>query len=271
MTIQKSPREIASCTPLDSSFAQRPALSLVTADDSALAPCIALVGCDGSGKSTLARDLVALLEQQAPTRAMYLGLGTGDLGRKIGQVPLIGRIVERFLTSKAKRAHEGDARAAERKASDKRLPGLVTALAMFAFSLARQRRFRKVLDYRRQGVQVVTDRYPQAEIPGSFDGPGLSWMRKGSALVERLASRERALYDGMAAYRPTVVIRLNVDVDTAMGRKADHERAMLEKKLAVMPTLRFGGAQIVDVDATRPYREVLDTVRGVLRRHGLQT
>ena len=229
---------------------------------------MALIGCDGSGKSTLASDLVALLNREAPTRSMYLGLGTGDLGRRIGGIPLIGPIAERFLTGKASKAHEGQA-ASRRNNTEKRLPGLATALAMFGFSLARYRRFRQVLGYRRQGVQVITDRYPQAEVPGSFDGPGLSWTRKGSALVERLAQRERALYEDMASYRPTLVIRLNVDVDTALARKSDHQRAMLEKKIAVVPTLRFGGAQIVDVDATRPYHDVLEGIRAVLRRHGM--
>jgi thymidylate kinase len=225
-----------------------------------MAPSVALVGCDGSGKSTLASDLAAVLNRQAPTRTMYLGLGTGDLGRRIGTLPLIGPLAERYLAGKASKAHAGP---------DKRLPGLVTALAMYAFSLARLRRFRKALDYRRHGVQVITDRYPQAQVAGSFDGPGLSWTRKGSALVERLAAREHALYAGMSAWRPTVVIRLNVDVDTALARKSDHERGMLEKKIAVVPTLDFAGAQIVDVDATRPYHEVLETVLAVLRRHGL--
>ncbi len=260
MTLHKSPREIASYASLDSPLAQ-----ISSSTRTGLAPCVALIGCDGSGKSTLTRDLVMLLGRRAPTRSMYLGLGTGDLGRRIGEIPVIGRVFERFLTGKAKKAHDGkgDGRA------EKRLPGLATALAMYGFSLSRHRRFRQVLGFRRDGVQVITDRYPQAEVPGSFDGPGLSWKRKGSALVERLALRERALYEDMAAYRPTVVIRLNVDIDTALGRKSDHQRDMLEKKLAVVPTLRFAGAHIVDVDATRPYHEVLETVLAVLRRHGL--
>lgn len=255
MTMHNPPREIAYSPRRAAPFPSTSARSRP-----GLAPCVALVGCDGSGKSTLARDLVSLLDRQAPTRSMYLGLGTGDLGRRIGELPLIGGIAERYLSGKARKAHDGP---------EKRLPGLVTALAMYGLSLARLRRFHKVLDYRRHGVQVITDRYPQAEVPGSFDGPGLSWTRKGSALVERLASRERALYAGMSAWRPTVVIRLNVDVDTALARKSDHQRDMLEKKIAVVPTLGFAGAYIVDVDATRPYREVLETVLAVLRRHGL--
>jgi thymidylate kinase len=267
MTIHQSPRDLSSgivSQPSGASFSA-PRNQAGIRSRSPLAPCVALIGCDGSGKSTLASDLVSVLDRRSPTRSMYLGLGTGDLGRRIGEIPLVGRLAERFLTGKAKKAHDGKSTGKE-----KRLPGLATALAMFGFSLARRRRFRQVLDFRRQGVQVITDRYPQAEVPGSFDGPGLSWLRKGSALVERLATRERALYAEMAAYRPTLVIRLNVDVDTALARKSDHQRDMLEKKLAVVPTLRFGGAQIVDVDATRPYREVLESVLAVLRRHGLE-
>jgi hypothetical protein len=225
------------------------------------APCLALIGCDGAGKSTLAADLTKRLNRLAPTRSVYLGLGTGDLGRRIGQLPVLGPIAERFFTAKAKKAHDGSA---------KRLPGLVTASAMFAFSLLRLRRFRKVLAYRDGGIQVVTDRYPQAEVAGTFDGPSLAWTRKGSPLVEKLATRERVLYEDMSAFQPTLVIRLNVDADTALARKGDHERAQLERKLAVIPTLLFGGAPIVDIDATLPYHVVLAAILDVAARYGLQ-
>jgi thymidylate kinase len=226
----------------------------------ALAPCVALVGCDGSGKSTLTRDLTALLDREMPTRSVYLGLGTGDLGRSIGRLPLVGRTLERFLTARAGKAHSGH---------NKRLPGLATALVMFAFSLARRRRFEHGLDFRKRGIRVISDRYPQAELAGRFDGPGLAWTRRGSPLVERLADRERQLYEDMAAYRPTLVVRLNVDVETALARKADHRRELIEKKLAIVPTLTFGGARIVDVDATRPYPEVLAAVHALVQREVL--
>lgn len=232
--------------------------------DTSLAPCVALIGCDGAGKSTLARDLAALLNQRSPTQTVYLGLGTGDLGRRIGRIPVIGAMVERFLTSKAKKAHAGG-EVTEVVRGEKRLPGLLTALVIFGLSLVRRRRFGHALALRRQGISMITDRYPQAELAGGFDGPGLAWTRRGSPLVERLAAAEHRLYQGMAAHRPTLVIRLNVDVDTALARKSDHPRALLQKKLAVVPTLRFNDAPIFDVDATRPYPEVREAVIAILQ------
>jgi thymidylate kinase len=255
MTIHTTPGSVAFSSPFETASPY-----LAARSDARMAPCVALIGCDGSGKSTLAHDIVALLDRQAPTRSMYLGLGTGDLGRRIGHIPVIGAVLERYLTGKANKAHAP---------REKRLPGLVTALAMYGFSLARMRRFRQMLAMREQGVRIITDRYPQAELAGGFDGPSLAWSRKGSPLVERLAAREHRLYKEMASYRPTLVIRLNVDVDTAFARKSDHPRELLEKKIAMVPTLRFGGAHIIDIDATRPYPEVLETVLALVQMEAI--
>jgi hypothetical protein len=103
---------------------------------------------------------------------------------------------------------------------------------------------------------IVTDRYPQLEVPGLHDGPILA----GVAPTARLAAmqaEERALYAEMAAYQPTLVIRLHVDVDTVMARKPDHDRALIARKVETVPLLTFNGAPIVDIDATIPYDEEL--------------
>jgi thymidylate kinase len=93
-------------------------------------------------------------------------------------------------------------------------------------------------------------------VPALFEGPGLSAARAESAAVRRLAARERALYEWMASYRPDLVVRLNVDVETALARKPDHKRSLIERKVAVLPQLRFNGAPILDLDGRRPYEEV---------------
>ena len=208
-----------------------------------LAPLIALVGADGSGKSTLLGDVVAHVRKTRKAEAGYLGLGSGPLGERIKAWPLIGPPLERFLSARAKQARTPGAR----------IPGLLTALVLYRYSLKRKKRFDHMLALRQQGIAVVTDRYPQIEVPGYYDGPGLSAARAEGPVVRWLAARERRLYEEMAAYLPTLVVRLNIDIATALARKPDHERGLLEMKIAATPKLTFNGAPIVEIDATQPF------------------
>lgn len=219
------------------------------------APLIALIGCDGSGKSTLSADLVHSLATGRRVESCYLGLGSGTIGAKIRRWPLVGAAVERRLADKAART----------RSTAERIPGLATALVVYAFSLLRVRRFRRMIALREAGVTVLTDRYPQVEIPGFYDGPGLSAARASSRAVAWLAARERRHYQWMAGHRPTLVIRLNIDVATAIARKPDHDPALLARKVAVTPELRFGGAPIADLDARAPYPQVLGAARELVR------
>jgi thymidylate kinase len=107
---------------------------------------------------------------------------------------------------------------------------------------------------------VVADRYPQIEVPGFYDGPGLSAAHTSNPLILWLAARERALYQLMAAQLPTLVLRLNISMETALARKPDHEPDLLARKIAVTPRLTFNGAHIVEIDANRPYDDVLAAV-----------
>lgn len=212
----------------------------------ALAPLIAIVGCDGAGKSTLSSDVAGWLGTNHAVALCYLGLGTGDIGERIKRWPLIGPALEAKLANKAKQT----------RTVGKKIPGILTALVVFGFSLARQRRFRKVMALRRHGTTVITDRYPQTEVMGFYDGPGLSAAQAGGPVVAWLAARERRMYDVMASYRPDLVIRLNIDAATAYRRKPDHKLSSLVAKVAVTPGLRFNGARIVDLDSTLPYAEL---------------
>lgn len=215
-------------------------------DDEPLAPLIAVVGSDGSGKSTLAADVLAHIRQSRPAEMGYLGLGSGEQGRAIGRWPLIGRPLQSYLESVADRLRDPQAT----------IPGILAARYAMRRSRKRRARFNALLERRRHGVTIVTDRYPQLEVPGLHDGPILA-AEAGSEAVAALQQRERALYAGMAIWVPTLVIRLNVDVETVMVRKPDHPRALIELKVRTVPQLTFNGAPIVDLDATMPYDEEL--------------
>lgn len=209
---------------------------------------IAVIGCDGSGKTSLTHDLLAILRRNGPAERRYLGTVSGEMGDQIKRLPMIGIRFERYLAAKARRAQD----------MRKRLPGVSTAFVMYLFSLRRARHFREIIELSRRGIVVITDRFPQAEIPGfHYDGPGLSGARSNNWLVRKLAERERTIYEEMASHPPFLLIRLSVDLETALSRKPDHKPAELRDKIEVAPKLRFNGAHIVEVDASVTYPQVL--------------
>ena len=210
----------------------------------------AVVGCDGTGKSTLTRDLVTELRAQGPAKRRYLGLVSGEVGDKIKGLPFIGVRLEDNLHRKANRALD----------MEKPLPGVGTAIIMYLFSIWRSFLLHRVIRLSRRGVKVIADRYPQVEIPGfHYDGPGLTEARTSNWLVSKLAAREQKMYLWMARYKPSLVIRLNIDVESAFARKPDHDIAELQDKIATMPLLKFRGAKVCEIDATIPYQDVLAT------------
>jgi thymidylate kinase len=222
-------------------------LMQTTSSAAPAAPLIALVGSDGSGKSTVGEALLGWMREQRPTELCHLGKQTGNIGRAIARWPIVGKSFDTKIAAKAD------------KAKDPRGPSLLTGIAIYLFSMRRVRRFKRMLAVRARGTAILTDRFPQNEIPGPMDGLGLA-NAQGSVL-RWLARRERAHYDWMVAHRPDLVLRLTVDFDTAFARKPDHRPSSLKAKIADLAGLKFGGAPVVDIDATRPLDEVLASAK----------
>jgi len=214
-----------------------------------LAGVVAVVGCDGTGKSTLTADLLANLRSRGPAERRYMGLVSGEMGDKIKHMPIVGVRLERYLAAKARRAQD----------MKKKLPGTVTAIVMYLLSRWRVAQLRRVMRLSQNGVRVSADRYPQAEIPGfNYDGPGRTADRTTNWLVRKLAARELRLYQWMSEQKPALIIRLNIDADTAFARKPDHHLSELRDKIEVMPRIRYNGANVRDIDARLPYPQVLE-------------
>lgn len=210
---------------------------------------IAVVGCDGSGKSTLTADLITHLAQHRQVEWLYLGQSSGNIGEWIKNLPLIGAAFGRYLVRKAEKAHSKEASS----------PDTLTALVIFLLSVWRAHKFGRMLKLSRRGVLVIADRYPQAEVSGFyFDGQGLNSANAQSWLARQLLKLERRLYQWMASHLPTLLIRLNIDAETAHARKPDHKLSMLRDKVRVIPTLHFNNAPILDLNGRDPYPQVLD-------------
>lgn len=211
---------------------------------------IAVTGCDGAGKSTLSEDLLRHLDPGAPVEWLYLGQSSGNIARAIETLPLVGPRLERYLKRKASSAHDDKAKNSS----------MATTWVIYILSHWRAHKFRRMLKLNRRGVVVITDRYPQAEVPGfHFDGPGLGAVNAQSWLGRKLAAKEQRLYEWMASHLPALVIRLNIDAATAHSRKPDHKLSILQDKVAIIPKLHFNGAEILDLDGRAPYQKSLQT------------
>ena len=208
---------------------------------------IAVTGCDGAGKSTLSEDLLDSLASAGPVHWLYLGQSSGNIARWIKELPLVGAPVGRYLVAKAKTS----------QSKNKSAPGLLTVLVIYTLSQWRAHKFRRLLKLNEQGGVVITDRYPQAEVPGfHFDGPGLGAVTAGGWLSRTLAAREQRLYQWMASHKPALVIRLNIDAQTAHSRKPDHRVSVLRDKVSIIPGLNFNGARIIDLDGRDPFAQI---------------
>ncbi|SER20792.1 Thymidylate kinase [Rosenbergiella nectarea] len=212
---------------------------------------VAIVGCDGSGKSTITADLIKEMQKIRPTERRYLGLISGEDGDKIKKLPIIGVWLERRLAKKSEKTQSMRSEA----------PPLWAAFIMYALSCWRSSNFHKAKALAESGVLVIADRYPQAEISGfHYDGPGLGVERVKGWLLKEMAKSEVVIYEKLANYQPELIIRLDIDVETAFARKPDHSYQELSDKISVMRQLTYNGANILDLDSRKPYEEVLASV-----------
>lgn len=211
------------------------------------APIVAIVGSDGSGKSTVSEEVLKFMLGYRPTTLCHLGKQTGNLRRAMRK-HAFGKKVDSRITKVGASARQ------------KGISGPV-ALVMFIASMRRVVRFTRMSIYRTFGHAILTDRYPQIVVPGEMDGPHLTNRFLSDSFAKGLMRLEHWLYKKMTAVRPDVVLRLNVDIETAFARKPDHRYESLAKKIGIVPTLSFNGAPIIDIDSTQPLEHVLEQAR----------
>ena len=219
-------------------------------------PMIAIVGCDGSGKSTVGEQVLACSEDFAPSVLVHVGKQAGNFSRSLFSLPLLGGLIKGLFGK-----HSVKTRSRLEKNKN---PTFLPATAKYIFTVRRVRRFRRMLALREKGLIVITDRFPQLELK-AFDGPQLSVEAEGGSMVHWFARREQADFEWMTSHIPDLVIRLNVDIDTAMERKPDHDRESLSRKIDIMPKLTYQGAPIVDIDTSQPLEKVVEEATAALK------
>jgi thymidylate kinase len=218
---------------------------------------VAFVGCDGSGKSTMVGETRAFLAPKLDVYPMYLGSGDGS--SSILRTPMKAARDALFGPSR-------DQGTIERKAEVSTAhPGAMSAAkAIWAVTLAaeKQRKLRRTMKARTRGMVVICDRWPQMQFAGELDGPRLTHWATGAGWQRRLAAYELRPYELARRFPPDLVIRLDVDLDTASRRRPEDGRDYLAHRIELVRALRFDGSLFgaVDVDATQPPDKVLTQI-----------
>ena len=198
---------------------------------------IALVGSDGSGKSSLSNDLTNWITCKIDAHYFYFGKRP-------------------FLKSYKKRYYSAaDIVLGETKLS--RIIKKLTADYYYAYISKHKAKLfqlaQKVCD---NGSIAICDRFPQKDIDGMNDGPKLYKNKNSLASEIEMKYLKEVINSGA-----DIVFRLHVTPEIAHARKPEHDISIIEQKCNNIKKLTFPNALIIDVDATKPYQEVLLNIK----------
>ena len=210
---------------------------------------ISAVGVDGSGKSTLLHEVRRWLGAEIDVTACYFGTGDGESSLFFRPFKVVSFLVARLVRTRPKGASHG--------AVSDRPPGLGYSIlfAVWAIAVAIDKR-QKIISTQRaasRGFVVVTDRYPQNEIPGFNDGPLLHRLPQCPAWLRRF---EASIYELAQHAPPDLVIKLHVGPETVARREPQMVKSIIDQRIAWLTELTFASSRVVSIDATRPLDEV---------------
>ena len=215
---------------------------------------VAVIGVDGSGKSTVVATIRAWLGQEIDVVPIYFGTGGGRPSLMLWPFKLMVPLITLFLKTKPKGASHG-------KISD-RPPGLLYSvlLTVWATIVAIEKRLKLSAAHRgaSRGLVVLTDRYPQNEIPGFNEGPLMSRLTSVPLWLRRFEARAYSLAHRLP---PDLVIKLIVKPETAARREPDMDPTVMRTRIAAVPRLAFPGARVVCIDAEQSLTDVIRAVK----------
>jgi thymidylate kinase len=213
---------------------------------------IATVGIDGSGKSTLTAALRDWLRGHVDSEWIYFGSGDGPASRPRR---MLNRLRAALLRRRKPTNGTPGATMQQDDAPPSRLSRIYEAVNGLFIARERMANLRRCAAAKRNGLVVVTDRYPQLA-PGAMDGPRIV---AAPAWVIRL---ERRVYARASAQQPDLLLRLRIAPDVAHDRKPELDEAALAQRATSIETYAFNRTtRVVDIDASQPPKAVLHQAR----------
>lgn len=210
---------------------------------------IAIIGCDGSGKSTITKEIVKWLSWKIEVKHIYLGSGNGYFS--------IYKMIKNEILKRVKENTEIKNTLLEIKQKNILMKKL-EELQNYRFSSRLKRLIRKNQKYIKNGAIVITDRYPQNQFIGIFDGPKIE---KESSYLAKL---EKKNFMTIENYFPDIVIKLKLPLEMILLRRPDDNIDILKKKTKIVEQLNYNNSLQLEVDASMPFEEEILFIKRII-------
>jgi thymidylate kinase len=196
---------------------------------------IAFVGSDGSGKSTLTRDILNWLTYKIDAHYFYFGKNPFIFSYNKQIISRTDLLFKQDKLSKLLKKLLGNTY----------YPILINRKVEMLEHAKRMSR---------TGSVVICDRFPQLDVKGMNDGPHLH-------ADDWCANMEMKQFAKVRKNDADLVFRLLVSPEVACARKPEHNSDMIHVKCENIGKISFGSAKVIDIDADKPYEQVLLQVK----------
>ncbi len=210
---------------------------------------VAILGCDGAGKSTTLSYIKKEFNKKLDVVSIYFGSGDGSSSLLRKPMKLVARKV----------GGRGVGHSVEKEYEEKKKVSLKSRLysaakVLWAVTLASEKKTkqRQMVKARNNGLLVLTDRYPQSNMPGASDGPLLSRYQKGKGLLKKISDWEQRIYESFSVNAPDLTIKLMVPTDVAIARKPEMTVEEIENKKSIVMGMDISEHTAI-IDTSRPF------------------
>ena len=210
---------------------------------------VAILGCDGAGKSTTLSYIKKEFNKKLDVVSIYFGSGDGSSSLLRKPMKLIARKV----------GGKGVGHAVEKEYEEKKKVSFKSRLysiakVLWAVTLAKEKKAkqRHMVKARNSGLLVLTDRYPQSNMPGASDGPLLSRYQNTKGLLKKISDWEQKIYKSFSLNAPDLTVKLIVPTDVAIARKPEMTVEEIENKKSIVVGMDISEHTAI-IDTSRPF------------------
>lgn len=215
---------------------------------------IAFVGGDGSGKSSISYEAYKRCKKQFNTKKVYLGTGDGANSLLLTLLKPVHKLLHRkkILSVKGKMDSLKERNSGSKESFFRSLFYLPWSLVIL---YDRYYKLKVLKKYIMKGFVIITDRYPQSDIPNVFDGPKLKrWM---SGIEKRIIYQYAAL--------DPIILRFECNPEVTCTRKPEitREQAVFNANTLKNISL-YTNASSYEINADNPYEEVVGECMSII-------